>query len=188
MESVEHQLIRAARRGDSRAFGDLIRMYDKRTLQIAYGITGNMADAQDAFQDGVAKAWSQLSAFRGESSFGTWMTRIVINEALNLKKKGSWMRQVSIDEPDSPELEAPYSTLQAPDSAMEWTHVGDRISDSMRLLSDRERTVFVLKHMHGYKLREIASMIDCAEGTVKNYLFRATQKMRDALTDLDYAS
>ncbi len=186
MESVETRLIRLARMGDSRAFGDLIRMYDKRTLQIAFGITGSRADAQDAFQDGVVKAWSQLHAFRQESSFGTWLTRIVINEALNLKKKGSWMQQVSIDGPESAELETPHGPHTAPDSVLEWSQVGDRISDSLRLLSDRERTVFVLKHMHGYKLREIASMIDCAEGTVKNYLFRATQKMRDALIDLEY--
>ena len=55
------------------------------------------------------------------------------------------------------------------------------IAQSMDKLSDRERSVFVLKHQHGYKLKEIAEMIGCAEGTVKNYLFRATRKVRAAL-------
>lgn len=188
MVANETRLIRSALNGDSRAFGDLIRTYDKRSIQIAFGITGNMADAKDAFQDGVVKAWSQLGSFRQESSFGTWLTRIVINEALNVKKKGSWMRQVSIDHPDSNELEGAANDLAAPDAAVQQTELSNRITTSLDLLSERERAVFVLKHMHGYKLREIASMIDCAEGTVKNYLFRATRKMRDALSDLTYAS
>lgn len=188
MEAVETHLIRSALNGDSRAFGDLIRMYDKRTLQIAFGITGNMADAKDAFQNGVVKAWSQLAFFRQESAFGTWLTRIVINEALNVKKKGSWMRQVSIDHPDSAELEDTQDRMAAPDAGMEQAEMRDAIATGLNALSERERSVFVLKHMHGYKLREIASMMDCAEGTVKNYLFRATRKMRDALSDPTYTT
>jgi RNA polymerase sigma-70 factor (ECF subfamily) len=68
--------------------------------------------------------------------------------------------------------------------------IAEQIQQSLSPLSDRERAVFVLKHMQGYKIREIAGMIDCAEGTVKNYLFRATQKMRNALQPLyeDYAA
>lgn len=189
MEDNEALLIRSALDGDSRAFGDLVRMYDTRSIQIAFGITGNLADAQDAFQDGVVKAWSQLSSFRQESSFGTWLTRIVINEALNLRKKGAWMRKVSVDESGGGglELEAVQNHASRPDYSLEQSEVGERITNGLKTLSDRERTVFVLKHMHGCKLREIATMIDCAEGTVKNYLFRATQKMRDTLSDLTYA-
>jgi len=61
------------------------------------------------------------------------------------------------------------------------TELSSEIASSLDLLSDRERSVFILKHQHGYKLREIAKMIGCAEGTVKNYLFRATRKVRTAL-------
>jgi RNA polymerase sigma-70 factor (ECF subfamily) len=68
-----------------------------------------------------------------------------------------------------------------PDELMVRTEISEGIRRCLDALSDRERTVFVLKHQHGYKLREIAVMLDCAEGTVKNYLFRATRKMKKLL-------
>lgn len=178
MDREEYDLIQAAKDGDHAAFAELLRRHDRQILQVAHGIMGNMQDAYDAWQDGVIKAYSNLSSFRMESRFSTWLTRIVINQALNLKKKRKWKRRLSFEQftEDGPEIGADNDP--GADDMMIQTELGQQIRRAMNVLSDRERTVFVMKHMHDYKLREIAVMIDCAEGTVKNYLFRATRKLR----------
>lgn len=178
MDREEYDLIQAAKDGDHAAFAELLQRHDRQILQVAHGILGNMQDAYDAWQDGVIKAYSNLSSFRMESRFSTWLTRIVINQALNLRKKRKWKRRLSFEllTEDGPEFAV--QNERGADDLMIRTELGKEIMRAMKVLSDRERTVFVMKHMHDYKLREIAVMIDCAEGTVKNYLFRATRKLR----------
>lgn len=183
MNSNETELVKAAQGGDALAFEELIRRYDRRLLQVAHGIMGNMQDAYDAYQDGIIRGYTKLDSFRFESSFGTWLTRIVINQSLNLKKKLRWSSRLSLDVAMSDKMEfEEMAHTEQPDELMVRTELSASIQRSMEKLSDRERTVFVLKHQHGYKLREIAVMLECAEGTIKNYMFRATQKMRQALS------
>ena len=182
MNSSETELVQAAQGGDTLAFEELIRRYERCLLQVAHGIMGNMQDAFDAYQDGIIRAYTKLDSFRFESSFGTWLTRIVINQSLNLKKKLRWSSRLSLDTLMSDKMEfEEISHAEQPDELMIRTELSATIQMSLDNLSDRERTVFVLKHQHGYKLREIAVMLECAEGTIKNYMFRATQKMRKAL-------
>jgi RNA polymerase sigma-70 factor (ECF subfamily) len=189
MDQEEIGLIQRAQAGERRAFEELVRLHDRRILQVAYGILGNRDDAYDAYQNTFIRAFTHLKAFRFESAFSTWLTRIAINQSLNLRKKQRWRHWLSLDGPQPVPLpEAGPSDQPVQDMMNE--EIAEQIQQSLSLLSDRERTVFVLKHMQGYKIREIAGMIDCAEGTVKNYLFRATQKMRNALQPLyeDYAA
>lgn len=181
MNHRENELIQAAAEGDSRAFDELVRLYDRRILQVAHGIMGNMQDASDAYQEGLIRAYRNLHTFRRDASFGTWLTRIVINQALNMKKRLRWKQRFSLDDPDQMAVHLVQDPSSGPEDDLLSHELSAEIRKGLDLLSDRERTVFVLKHMHGYRLREIAVMIECAEGTVKNYLFRATQKLRDAL-------
>jgi len=181
MNDRENELVKAAKNGDSRAFDELVRLDDRRILQVAHGIMGNMQDAYDAYQEGVIRAYRKLHTFRSDSSFSTWLTRIVINQALNMKKKLRWKQRLSLDLLSESAPETLAASEAMPDEVYVTNELSIEIRRSMEVLSDRERTVFVLKHMHGYRLREIAVMIDCAEGTVKNYLFRATRKLRDEL-------
>lgn len=181
MNDRENELIQSAKNGDNRAFDELIRLNDRRILQVAHGIMGNMQDAYDAYQEGVIRAYWKLDTFRSDSSFSTWLTRIVINQALNMKRRLRWKQRLSLDQLSESAPDLLRDNQATPDEVFVTSELSDEIRKSMELLSDRERTVFVLKHMHGFRLREIAVMIDCAEGTVKNYLFRATRKLRDEL-------
>ncbi len=178
MNQREYELIQAAKAGDNRAFDELIRSHDKRILQVAHGILGNMQDAYDAYQEGVIRAYKKLPSFRFESSFSTWLSRIVINQALNMRKKAKIKRFLSFSSSKDDYREVADTSQETPDEIVVRHELSSQIKKSLDLLSDRERAVFVLKHMHGYKLREIALMINCAEGTVKNYLFRGTRKLR----------
>lgn len=176
MNPRDFDLIQAAKAGDNRAFDELIRLYDKRILQVAHGIMGNMQDAYDAYQEGVIRAHKNLQSFRFESSFNTWLTRIVINQALNMKKKLRVRRFLSFDQPDTISLSLVEDDQLGADEIMIKSELSHQIKRSLENLSDRERAVFVLKHMHGYKLREIAAMIDCAEGTVKKLFVQSNSK------------
>ncbi len=179
MDTTEITLIQRAQAGDRLAFDALMRQHDQRILQVCYGVLGERADACDACQNTFIRAFTNIRKFRFESAFGTWLTRIAINQAINVRKKRRWHQRLSLDTlTTAPAVAGPQSQ---PEHDMMNEETAGLIRQSMDRLSDRERAVFVLKHMHGYKLREIADMIDCAEGTVKNYLFRATQKMRKAL-------
>ena len=180
MDQHEINLIQQAQAGDARAFDELVRLHDRRILQVAHGLLGNMQDAADAYQNTLIRAFTRMNTFRFESAFGTWLTRIAVNQSLNLRKKLRWKQRLSLDALTGTHAE-PRAATDRPEQAIMTEELSAHLNDSMERLSDRERAVFVLKHMHGYKIREIALLIDCAEGTVKNYLFRATQKMRTAL-------
>ncbi len=175
MAPVEEQLITRAQSGDADAFDALLSSSDARVVQIVHGITGNMPDALDVFQNAAMKAWRSMHTFRAASSFDTWLTRIAINEALSHRKKEARLRAVPIDAESGLELEAATSS---PDAGLLSADHERNLEAAMASLSSRERTVFTLKHVHEYKIREIAVMLDCAEGTIKNYLFRAVNKLR----------
>lgn len=186
MQAGEEQLISRARSGDAEAFDVLLAGSDGRVVQIVCGITGNMPDALDVYQNAALKAWRNMPTFRADSSFDTWLTRIAINEALGHRKKAARMRAVPIDAEHGVDLETVdasrgVSPGVSPDSGLIREDQQRDLDAAMAGLSERERTVFTLKHLHDYKLREIAVMLDCAEGTVKNYLFRAVRKLRAAL-------
>ena len=181
MNHREQELIQAAKDGDNRSFDELVRLYDSRILQVAHGIMGNMQDAYDAYQEGVIRAYQNLNSFRSDSSFGTCLTRIVINQALNMKKKLRWNQRLSLEQLQDVAPAFLEDSSATPDEVYITNELSAEIQKGLEVLSDRERAVFVLKHMHGYKLREIGVMINCAEGTVKNYLFRATRKLRKVL-------
>ena len=168
--------IRAAKAGDTGAFDRLVRSCESAVLASIVGILGRCPAVYDVYQDSLVAAFTKIGGFRADSSFSTWLTRIAINRALNERRREKNARLEPIDR-------AQYLSSDDEDGpdAMRRAEIREQTEQAMELLSDRERAVFVLKHHHGYKLREIATMLGCAEGTVKNYLFRGTRKLRDAL-------
>ena len=97
MNQTERQLIRQAQQGDTRAFEALVEKYDRRVLSLAYSMAGNQADAEDIAQEALIKAYQNLSGFRLESNFFTWLYRILVNTALTHQKRESRKKAVSIE-------------------------------------------------------------------------------------------
>jgi RNA polymerase sigma-70 factor (ECF subfamily) len=176
MESRESAWIEQAQRGDAGAFDRLVQANEGSVLRAIGGILGRCPEVYDVYQDSLVSAFTKLPSFRKESTFSTWLTRIAVNRALNQRRKSRNARQDPLEYADH----IPGSEQDA-SSALEQSELRKSTEKALEALSERERAVFVLKHTHGYKLREIGEMLGCAEGTIKNYLFRATRKLRVVL-------
>lgn len=184
MDERENRLIRQAQQGSAGAFAQLVAMHDRRVLQLAYQLLNSARDAEDVYQDIFLQVFRKLSSFRFESEFSTWLHRIAVNHCLNFRKKRQLRRYRSLESAQNEEqdyLPQPQDHGQDPERMLLNQELGERIQAALDDLSDQQRAVFVLRHFHGHKVREIAGILSCAEGTVKNYLFRATHHLQKKL-------
>ncbi len=181
-------LIRAAQKGDHFAFEELVRLYDQSVLRLALNLVRSEEEARDIYQEAFLKIYRSLGSFRFECSFYTWLYRIVTNICLDHLRK----KTVRKEEPavagrgDGETVDLFESVKDArpdgdPERALLARELGHRIERALGRLSPRERLVFELKHYQGLKLRTIGDMLQTSEETVKNCLFRATQKLRGSL-------
>ena len=95
----ELSLVNRAREGDTSAFNDLVRRYERKIYRLAMNITQNTEDAEDVLQETFLKAFEHLADFQGNSKFYTWLVRIAVNEALMKLRKRKSDRTVPLDEP-----------------------------------------------------------------------------------------
>ncbi len=186
MELSDNELISRAQHGEVVAFEQLVRRYDRTVLAIASRYTRNTEDAQDIYQEVFIRVYRGISSFRFESKFSTWLYRVVTNVCLSSQRKDRKVEQVPLDETfeDIETAQAAAATTthgKSPEKIYQDAEISDRVNEALEQLTDKQRLVFVLKHYEGRKLREIAEVMDCAEGTVKKYLFLATRKLRAQL-------
>ena len=149
-------LIREAQQGNTAAFEDLVRQYDRAVLRLAIHLTGSQEDGQDIFQEAFLRAYMNLDRFRFECSFYTWIYRIVTNLCLDhLRKRSSRNRDVTTTISPQGETEEVLDRMpdHRPSASPERSFVGRELRDTilraMARLSPRERMVFELKHYHG---------------------------------------
>ena len=184
-------LIREAQHGNASAFEELVRHYDQAVLRLALHLTGSENDAQDVYQEAFLKAYKNLGSFRFECSFYTWIYRIVTNLCLDHLRKRSVRREdapVALD-PEGEQYDVLEQVVDGrsganPERDLMRRELGGRINTALGKLTPRERMVFELKHYHGLKLRTVGEILNTTEETAKNTLFRATQKLRVALSDM----
>jgi RNA polymerase sigma-70 factor, ECF subfamily len=178
----DHRLIAECLRGDTAAFGVLVRRYQERLFNTAYRMVGNAEDAYDVVQEAFLSAYQSLDSFKGDSLFFTWLYRIAVNTAISLKRKQRAM--VSIDagrngeqgiEPLDP------SELSRPGHALEQAEQERRIQQALSRLSPEHRAVLVMKDMEGQKYEMIAEVLEVPIGTVRSRLHRARLELRELL-------
>jgi RNA polymerase sigma-70 factor (ECF subfamily) len=185
----ELALIRRAQAGDRSAFDELVRKYDQHVLRLALQLGRSLEEARDLYQEAFLKVYRSLHRFRLEARFSTWLYRVVMNVCLDHLRRQAARKEVQA--PDGQDGEAEYfQTLPDdrpalnPERALRDKEIGKRIQGALARLNPRERLVFELKHYQGLKLRAIGEVCGTSEQTVKNCLFRATQKLRTDLGDL----
>jgi RNA polymerase sigma-70 factor (ECF subfamily) len=186
--SVDDQtLVRASQRGDMAAFEELVARHRDRIYARAYSMMRNEEEAVDLSQEAWVKGWQRLAQFHGESSFGTWMTRIIINLCLDQLRKHKRQRAESIEameeESGGVERQMPVVTVN-PTAGLERGELRQRIDQALGQLSYEHRTSLVLHEFEEMEYREIAKTMGCSIGTVMSRLFYARRKLAALLADL----
>ena len=185
----DNLLIKKVQKGDMSAFEELISKYDRQVLNIAYSFRNNSDDAKDIYQEVFLRVFKGIKKFRFESEFSTWLYRIATNVCISYQNKikkhkvESLDIEISGDEYDS--ISSPVDFIsgdQNSDLRALNSDVNKFIIKAMDTLPPKQKLAFSLKHTQGYKIKEIAVMMDCKEGTIKRYLFNATNKLREILS------
>lgn len=185
MSDLEKLLVKKSQSGDVESFELLISSYDKRAYNIAYRIMGNEEDAKDMAQEAMLRVFRALKDFKGQSSFSTWLYRIVTNVCLDELRRRKNDKYVSLDstiQTDSGELHAELcSDKETPESVYEQVEQREIIKRAIRELNEEYRSVIVLRDVQGFSYEEISKMLDCSLGTVKSRINRARTMLRERL-------
>jgi RNA polymerase sigma-70 factor (ECF subfamily) len=181
-EAALKPLVEAARRGDRRAFEQLVRLTWAATYTLAYRLTGNPEDALDVTQESYLRALKGLPRFRGEARFSTWLYRVTANCASNHRQRSSRARHDHLDM-DALEVASPrYNGTGNPEAAA--TTVDDRVllEEALLRLPLRLRQVVVLRDVYDLSHKAIAAELGTSEAAAKMGIQRARQRLRDDLT------
>lgn len=185
MTKNEELLIKKAQRGNLQAFEELVHNYDARVMKVIYDMINVVEDARDIYQEVFIKVYKSIKKFRFQSEFSTWLFRIAVNACIDFRKQRAKYQYDSLDDylADNDKYWKVVSETEShnPEQQLLNIELNNKIQNSIDQLSSKQRAVFILRHYHGYKLNEIASIMECADGTVKNYLYRATQNLRKSL-------
>lgn len=182
------ELVRKAQQGDMLAFEQLVFRHDKNVLSIAARYVTSADDAKDIYQEVFLRVYRGLKRFRFRSEFSTWVHRITVNVCLThrSRRRRTTMQTLLLDDRGEEDGETHGEIRDpagGPDEQAVDADISSSIERALQSLSPKQKLVFTLRHFGGYKLNEIALMMDCMEGTVKRYLFTATRRMRDQLKD-----
>ena len=179
---ADRELARRAARGDREAFQRIVDDNKQRMFTVARSVIGDAASAEDIVQDSLIKAYRALPDFRGDCLLSTWLHRITYLTAIDARRANRRYLQLASEDGNEIEIEDETPGTRG-DSSMQSSQFRQEIDQALECLSPFEQTVFTLRHMQNFKLREIALVVDRSEGTVKNILFRAIRKMRERLQD-----
>ena len=183
----DEELVKAAQGGDMAAFEELVARHRDKIYARAFSMLRNEEEATDLSQEAWVKGWQRLVQFQGDSSFATWMTRIVINLCLDQLRKNKRVKSESIDEMNEEtggvERQMPVITPN-PTEGLERSELRARIDKALGQLSYEHRTVLVLHEFEELEYKLIAKKMGCSIGTVMSRLFYARRKMASLLAGL----
>ena len=170
-------LIQACLRGDQSAFGELVERYEGPLYNAAYRITGSVEDATDATQAAFVNAFEKLDTFDPSHRFFSWIYRITLNQTFNLISRRRPTTCISTDIP---------SEDRDPEAAFTQTESAHFLQKALMDLDVQHRAVIVLKHIEGFSYKEISTLLDIPEKTVKSRLFTARKRLRAVLVEKGY--
>lgn len=177
---ADDKLVKLSQRGNTRAYEELVARHRDKIFARAFSMMRSEEDAYDLSQEAWIKGWQRLHQFHGDSSFSTWMTRIVINLCLDQLRKYKRQRAESIDALEEDrggvERQMPVVTIN-PTAGLERSELRKQIDKAMEQLSDTHRTVLILHEFEELEYKEIAKRMKCSLGTVMSRLFYARRRL-----------
>ena len=193
--ATDEQLVAGIAGGDQRAFEGLMRKYNGKLFRIARAILKDDSDAEDVLQDAYLDAYRHIEEFRGDSQVATWLTRIVVNQALMRLRKAKRrsaiipFRGMRTDEAERREVDVADERSESPSSRVlraEIRRILERRIDELPLSF---RTVFVMREVEDMSVQETAECLGISPATVRTRLFRARTLLRESLArELDIAA
>jgi RNA polymerase sigma-70 factor (ECF subfamily) len=171
----ERELVRRARRGDERAFAELIRMHQEIAFRVAYLIAGG--EAEDAVQDGALKAWRALGRFRPGAPFRPWLLRIVANEARNRRRSTGRRAALALR---AEHEDVSGGAAPSPEAAVLAADERARLLDALESLPDEARLALACRYLLDLSERETAAALGVRRGTVKSRVSRALERLRES--------
>jgi RNA polymerase sigma-70 factor (ECF subfamily) len=179
------ELVHATKNGDVSAFEQLVKRYDRRLFRIAQGVTHNAEDSQDAVQDAFFKAFQNLSSFREESQFSTWLIRITVNESLMKLRKQRSTREVPLDDSFTDGSILPFEVTDWAPNPEQLYWASELRKILLKALTEMRpilRIVFVIRDIEGLSIDQTAEVLSLSQGAVKARLWRARLHLREYLT------
>ena len=183
----DSELVLRGQRGDTAAFEELVSRYRGKVYGLAYGMVRNDQDAQDLCQETFIRAWQSLEAFRGQSSFYTWLYRIVHNLTIDMVRRRSRATMVEFDERIGREETGgePVALIhKLPSDDAHNKDVREAIDRALEQLSPEHREVILLKDFEGLEYKEIAKVVGCSAGTVMSRLFYGRRHLQRLLKEV----
>lgn len=175
------ELVESAQRGNQAAFNELGRRYRPRIYALALHLTGDAHDADDIAQETFLAAFRRLAEFRAASEFYTWVYRIAVNRALNLRRDNHRRRAVGIDDPRVA-LAVQADSFGDPRRAAELRQVYQRLVTALDALSPSLRSTVVLVALQGLTHDEAGAVLGCPSGTIAWRIHQARRELHEALS------
>ena len=190
MAGSDAETIHAVLNGDVDRYAELVERYQDRVIRLAFSFLGNYEDARDVSQDAFVNAYRSLARFRGTAKFSTWLFRIVVNQCKDAYRRRARqpMAVLHVGEPDAEGEQGTGLFVDVPDpgagpsGALENRELSYQLTAAIEGLPMKQRTAFLLHHVHGLSLEEAAAVMGCRLGTVKSHIFRATATLRRQLS------
>jgi RNA polymerase sigma-70 factor (ECF subfamily) len=178
VRTADLELAARCRAGDADAFEELYRQHARRLFNLALRMIGSAEEAEDLLQEVFLQAHRKLAGFRGESTLGTWLYRLTMNQCLDhLRGRQAKMSRAtgSLDDEGAMEPVAPAPSVPAAISRMD-------LARAIDLLPAGSKAAFLLHDVEGFEHREIAEILGVSEGTSKSQVHKARMKLRALLT------
>lgn len=172
----DKELIEAALKGNSAAFGELVRKYQDRLYNTMSHLIGSSEDARDVVQDAFVKAFVKLESFQHSCAFYTWLYRIAFNTAMSRQRRRRPTESIDADRGNDP-----LDPGAAPGDRLEREELAEQVRAALNRVSDDHRTVLVLRDIDGCDYETIAEILDLPLGTVRSRIHRARLELRDEL-------
>lgn len=183
------ELVARSQAGETQAFNELVTRYRSRAFAMIYNMVRNDQDAWDLSQDGFIKAWKSIGRFRGQSSFYTWLYRILMNVAIDALRRKQIEGGTEFDDSlglkniEPAAATAPMAEMQ-PAAKLSDKEIRARIDTAIQKLTPEHRAVITLRELDGLEYQEIADAMGCSIGTVMSRLFYARKKLQSMLRDV----
>ncbi|MGD2108754.1 MAG: sigma-70 family RNA polymerase sigma factor [Phycisphaerae bacterium] len=185
----EVALVNRAQEGETEAFADLVRKYQRRAVSLAYRLLGNAEDASDVSQEAFVRAYRNLSQLEQPERFGAWLMRVVSNLSLNYRRSRAIRSTSPLDDASdgvatgrNPRTGRPVTVGLVEESGALPDELQRAINDAMERLPDKQRLALILFSVEGVPQKEVAEILQCSVELVKWNVFQARQKLKEMLS------